>query len=153
MKAFRVERSLDIAAPAEKIYPLIADFRAWTQWSPYENRDPNLQRSYGGVASGVGATYGWEGNKNVGSGRMQILQAAPPSRLVIDLQFLKPFKAHNQAEFTLQPHGNTTRVTWAMTGPSNLMMRVMGLFMNMDKMIGRDFEAGLAKLKAVTENQ
>ncbi len=151
MKTFRVERSLDIAAPAEKIYPLIADFRAWTQWSPYENRDPNLRRSYGTVTNGLGATYAWEGNKNVGSGKMEILQASPPSRILIDLQFLKPFKAHNQAEFTLQPNGNTTRVTWAMTGPASLMMRVMGLFMNMDKMIGRDFEAGLANLKSVTE--
>jgi len=151
MKTFRVERSFDIAAPAEKIYPLIADFRAWTQWSPYENRDPNLRRTYGAVTNGLGATYAWEGNKNVGSGKMEILQASPPSRIVIDLQFLKPFKAHNQAEFTLQPNGNTTRVSWAMTGPASLMMRVMGLFMNMDKMIGRDFEAGLAKLKSVTE--
>lgn len=150
MKTFRVERSIDIAAPAEKVAPLIEDFHAWRSWSPYENRDPNMQRSYGAIARGKGATYGWEGNKNVGAGKMEILQANP-SRIVIDLQFLKPFKAHNQAEFTLQPNGNTTRVSWAMTGPSSLMMRVMGLFMNMDKMIGRDFEAGLANLKAVTE--
>jgi hypothetical protein len=151
MKNFRVERSLDIAAPAERIYPLIADFRAWTQWSPYENRDPNMRRTYGAVSSGQGAVYEWEGNKNVGSGRMEILQAVPSSRVLIDLQFLKPFKAHNQADFTLQSHGAATRVTWAMTGPSNLIMRVMGLFMNMDKMIGRDFEAGLVNLKSVTE--
>ncbi len=151
MKSFRVERSIDIAAPAEKIFPLIEDFYVWTSWSPYENRDPNLQRSYGAITRGKGATYAWEGNKNVGSGSMQILQALPPSRIVIDLNFLRPFKAHNQAEFTLQPSGNTTRVTWAMTGPASLMMRVMGLFMNMDKMIGRDFETGLASLKVMAE--
>jgi uncharacterized protein YndB with AHSA1/START domain len=152
MKAFRVERSIDIAAPAERIYPLIADFRAWTRWSPYEDRDPAMRRSYGMAASGQGASYAWEGNKNVGSGSMEILQATPPSRIVIDLKVLKPFRAHNQAEFALQPTGNNTHVIWAMTGPSNLMMRVMGLFMNMDKMIGRDFETGLARLKAVTES-
>ncbi|MEO8558122.1 MAG: SRPBCC family protein [Rhodospirillales bacterium] len=150
MKNFRVERSINIAAPAEKIFPLIEDFYAWTSWSPYEDRDPNLQRSYGTITRGQGATYAWQGNKNVGSGSMEILQAAP-SRIMIDLKFLKPFKAHNQAEFTLQPNGNTTRVTWGMTGPASLMMRVMGLFMNMDKMIGKDFETGLANLKVMAE--
>jgi hypothetical protein len=151
MKTFRVERSIDIAAPAGKIYPLIEDFHAWIDWSPYEKYDPAMQRSYGAITHGKGATYAWQGNNKVGQGNMEILQAAQPSRLVIDLNFLKPFKAHNQAEFTLQPQGSGTRVTWAMTGPSKLMMRIMGLFMNMDKMVGRDFEVGLATLKAVAE--
>ncbi len=151
MKTFRVERSIDIATPAERIFPLIADFHAWTQWSPWENRDPDLRRSYGGAGSGKGATYTWQGNSKVGEGSMEILEATPPSRLLVDLQFLKPFRAHNKAEFTLHPRGSGTHVTWAMTGPSPLMMRVIGLFMSMDKMVGKDFEAGLASLKAVAE--
>jgi uncharacterized protein YndB with AHSA1/START domain len=151
MATFRVERSIDIAAPAEKVFPLIADFRAWTQWSPYENRDPAMQRSYGSTTSGKGATYAWQGNRNVGQGSMEILEAVPPSRVLIDLKFLKPFKAHNKAEFTLQRRGSGTHAAWAMTGPTSLMMRVMGLFMNMDKMVGKDFETGLARLKALAE--
>ncbi len=152
MTTFRVERSIDIAAAADRIAPLIEDFRAWRSWSPYEQCDPGMKRSYGAIGRGPGASYGWEGNKNVGAGQMELLQSSP-SRIVIDLRFLKPFKAHNQAEFTLQPQGSSTRLAWAMTGPTSLVMRVMGLFMNMDKTIGRDFEAGLANLKAVTEKQ
>lgn len=151
MKTFRVERSIDIAAPAHEIAPLIEDFHAWRSWSPYEERDPGMKRSYGAIARGPGASYGWEGNKNVGAGEMEILQSSL-SLVVIDLRFLKPFKAHNQAQFALQPNAaGGTRVSWAMTGPASLMMRVMGLFVNMDKMIGRDFEAGLAKLKSQVE--
>jgi hypothetical protein len=150
MKTFRVERSIDIVAPAERILPLIADFHAWTQWSPWEDRDPDMQRSYGGAASGKGATYAWQGNSKVGQGSMEILDATP-QRVVVDLQFLKPFKAHNKAEFVLQPRGSGTHVSWAMTGSSPLMMRVIGLFMSMDKMVGKDFEAGLAKLKSAAE--
>ncbi len=149
--SFTVTRSIDIRAPAEKLYPHIADFHAWAAWSPYEKRDPAMKRRFSGKPSGVGAIYEWDGNRNVGQGRMEILESTAPSKVRIDLQFLKPFKAHNVAEFTFEPHGQNTTVTWAMHGPKTFMSRVMGLFMNMDKMIGKDFEAGLQNLKFMTE--
>jgi uncharacterized protein YndB with AHSA1/START domain len=148
---FKVQRTAAIQAPPEKIFPLIADFHQWRAWSPYEDRDPDLQRSYSGAASGRGAVYAWEGNRNVGSGRMEILDAPPPSKVVIKLDFLKPFEGHNTAEFTFVPQGDTTNVTWLMHGPAPLISKVMQVFMNMDNMIGKDFAAGLANLKRVTE--
>lgn len=147
----RVQRSVSIKAAPETIFPLINDFRAWRTWSPYEDRDPNLQRSYSGANSGKGAVYEWNGNKNVGSGRMEILDAPPPNRIVIKLDFLKPFEAHNTAEFALLPQGDTTNVTWLMHGPAPLLSKVMQVFMNMDNMIGKDFAVGLANLKRITE--
>jgi uncharacterized protein YndB with AHSA1/START domain len=148
---FRVQRAAAIHAPPEKIFPLISDFHQWRAWSPYEDRDPNLERNYGGAASGKGAVYEWNGNKNVGSGRMEILDAPPPGKVVIKLDFLKPFEAHNTAEFTLLPQGDTTNVTWLMHGPAPFMSKVMQVFMNMDNMIGKDFATGLANLKRITE--
>ncbi|MEA2822809.1 MAG: hypothetical protein QOJ86_4813 [Bradyrhizobium sp.] len=148
---FRVQRAAAIHAPPEKIFPLIADFHQWRAWSPYEDRDPDLQRSYSGAASGRGAVYAWEGNRNVGAGRMEILDAPAPSKVVIKLDFLKPFEGHNTAEFTFVPQGDTTNVTWLMHGPAPLLSKVMQVFMNMDNMIGKDFAAGLANLKRVTE--
>jgi hypothetical protein len=148
---FTVQRSLDIRAPVDKLFPQIADFHAWSAWSPWEKRDPAMNRRFSGAPSGVGAVYEWEGNRAVGKGRMEVIEAAAPSKIRIDLQFLKPFKAHNTAEFTLDPRGENAVVTWTMYGPLTVMTRVMGLFMNMDKMIGKDFEAGLANLKALTE--
>jgi hypothetical protein len=147
----RVSRSATMRAPAERIFPLLDDFRAWAKWSPWEKMDPNMQRTHGGAASGVGATYAWSGNKKVGQGSMEILESAPPLRLKLKLDFLKPFEAHNITEFSLAPTGNDTTVTWEMHGPNPFMMRVMGLFMNMDALIGRDFEAGLANLRAQVE--
>ena len=149
----RVQRVASIHAPPEKIFPLIDDFRAWRAWSPYEDRDPNLQRAYSGAANGKGAVYEWNGNKNVGSGRMEILDAPPPGKVVIKLDFLKPFEAHNTAEFTLQPQGDTTNVSWLMHGPAPLMSKVMQLFINMDNMIGKDFAVGLANLKRIVETK
>jgi uncharacterized protein YndB with AHSA1/START domain len=148
---FRVQRTAAIQAPPEKIFPLIADFHQWRAWSPYEDRDPGLQRSYSGAASGRGAVYAWVGNRNVGSGRMEILDAPPPSKVVIKLDFLKPFEGHNTAEFTFVPQGDSTNVTWLMHGPAPLLSKVMQVFMNMDNMIGKDFATGLANLKRVTE--
>jgi uncharacterized protein YndB with AHSA1/START domain len=147
----RVQRTAAIKAAPEKIFPLIADFHQWRAWSPYEDRDPNLQRTYSGANSGRGAVYEWNGNKNVGSGRMEILEAPAPQKVVIKLDFLKPFEAHNTAEFTVVPQGDTTNVTWLMHGPAPFMSKVMQVFMNMDNMIGRDFATGLANLKRVTE--
>jgi len=148
---FRVQRSASIKAPSEKIFALINDLHAWGAWSPYEKKDPAMKRTFGGAPSGKGSVYEWDGDKNVGKGRMEIVEAAPPSKVVIKLDFIKPFEGHNTAEFTLEPKGDSTTVTWAMYGPSPLMMKVMGLFMNMDNMIGNDFAAGLANLKAVAE--
>jgi len=148
---FRVERSLAVKAPAAAIYPQVADFRFWTAWSPYENRDPAMKRSFGGTASGKGATYAWDGNNNVGAGHMEILEANSPSTLRIKLDFERPFEGHNTAEFTFVPQGETTLVTWAMYGPAPFMSKVMQVFIKMDKTIGQDFEAGLASLKKLTE--
>ena len=148
---FSVQRAITVRAPAEKIFPLIDDFHQWRSWSPYEDRDPALKRSYEGPASGKGAVYGWEGNKNVGSGRMEILEASTPSKIVIKLDFLAPFEAHNTAEFTMLPQGGGTHVTWLMHGPAPFMNKLMQVFMNLDRMIGKDFEAGLVNLKTVTE--
>jgi uncharacterized protein YndB with AHSA1/START domain len=148
---FRVERTAVVNAPADKVFPLIADFHQWLNWSPWEGRDPALKRSYSGAERGKGAVYAWDGNKNVGSGRMEILEATSPSTVVIQLDFLKPFEAHNTAEFTMLPQGGATSVIWVMQGPAPFLSKVMQVFMNMDRMIGRDFEAGLANLKTMTE--
>jgi uncharacterized protein YndB with AHSA1/START domain len=148
---FRVQRATTVKAPPEKIFPLINDFHQWATWSPWENKDPAMKRSYSGAASGRGAVYGWEGNKNVGSGRMEIIDASQPSKIVIKLDFLAPFEAHNTAEFTMLPQGDATNITWEMHGPAPFMSKVMQMFMNMDNMIGKDFEIGLANLKRLTE--
>jgi hypothetical protein len=147
----RVQRSASIHAPAEKIFPLINDFHAWRAWSPYEDRDPHLQRSYSGADSGKGAVYEWSGNRNVGSGRMEILDAPGPNKVVIKLDFISPFEGHNTAEFTFLPQGSATNVTWLMHGPAPLMSKLMQVFIDMDHMIGKDFETGLANLKRITE--
>jgi uncharacterized protein YndB with AHSA1/START domain len=148
---FSFQRGTTIKAPPEKIFPLINDFHQWGSWSPYENKDPAMKRSYSGAASGQGAVYAWEGNKNVGSGRMEILQSTAPSKIVIKLDFFAPFEGHNTAEFTMLPQGDATNLTWLMHGPLPFMGKVMHVFINMDRMVGKDFEAGLANLKRLTE--
>lgn len=150
---FRVQRSTAIKAAPDKIFALINDLHAWSSWSPYEKKDPAMKRTFGGAPAGKGAVYEWDGDKNVGKGRMEITESTPPARILIKLDFFKPFEGHNTAEFTMEPKGDNTIVTWAMYGPSAFMMKVMGLFMNMDNMIGNDFAAGLANLKAVAEKQ
>jgi uncharacterized protein YndB with AHSA1/START domain len=149
--SFRVARSVVIAAPAERIFPLLDDFHRWTAWSPYEGIDPTLQRKYSGVERGVGAIYEWSGNGKAGKGRMEIVGEQPPGKLVIKLDFEKPFEGHNVAEFTIRPSGSGHEVVWAMGGPSPFMSKLMGLFMNLDRLIGKDFELGLANLKRVAE--
>ncbi len=149
--SFRVERSRDIKAPPDRIYALINDLRGWRAWSPYEKRDPDMQRSFGGAESGKGAVYEWDGNKNVGKGRMEIIETTPPSKIVIKLDFIKPFEGHNTAVFTMAPQGDMTRVTWGMYGPAPFISKVMQVFMNFDNMIGKDFEEGLSNLKTVAE--
>lgn len=113
---FRVARSVRIQAPPERIFPLISDFRRWSAWSPWERKDPGMKRSYGGVPEGRGATYAWQGNGNVGQGRMEITEATPPRRVAIQLDFVKPFEAHNTVLFTLRPEGGSTEVTWEIRG-------------------------------------
>ena len=148
---FRVERSIRINAPPEKIFALINDLHRWDAWSPYEKKDRAIKKTFGGVESGRGATYAWDGDKTVGKGQMEILESTPSSKIVIKLDFIEPFAAHNTAEFLLAPEGNATTVTWAIHGPSPFFSKVMGLFFNMDQMIGKDFETGLADLKTVAE--
>jgi uncharacterized protein YndB with AHSA1/START domain len=149
----RVQRATVVKAPPEKVFPLINDFHQWTTWSPWENKDPAMKRTYSGAQSGKGAAYAWDGNKNVGSGRMEILEASSPSKIVIKLDFFKPFDGHNTAEFTILPQGDaaTTNITWVMHGPAPFMSKVMQVFMNMDSMIGKDFEIGFANMKRLTE--
>jgi uncharacterized protein YndB with AHSA1/START domain len=149
--SFRVERSTTIKAPPEKIFALVNDFQRWTAWSPWEYIDPNLKRTYGGAAAGKGAAYAWEGDRNVGSGRMEITAADAPSKIVIRLDFLKPFEAHNTAEFTFARQGDATAVTWAMYGPSPYMSKLIGLVFSMDRMVGGMFEQGLVNLKKSSE--
>ncbi len=149
--AFRIERSTSIKASPEKIFALINDLHKWVLWSPWENIDPALKRAYSGAESGKGAAYEWEGNNKVGSGSMEILESVPSSRITIKLDFIKPFEGHNIAEFKIERAGDSTTVTWAMFGPSPYLSKVMGLVFSMDKMIGSQFETGLANLKAITE--
>ena len=148
---FTVSRSTAVKAPPEKIYPLIEDFHRWTAWSPYEHRDPNLRRTFGGAPNGRGATYAWEGNKDIGAGSMEIIEAAAPSKIVLKLDFSRPFEAHNTVTFSLVPQGSDTAVTWAMQGPAPFFAKIIHVFINMDKMVGGDFETGLARLKAAAE--
>lgn len=148
---FAFERSTSINAAPEKVYALVSDFRQWQAWSPYDQLDPAMKRSYEGAPSGLGAVYAWEGNSQAGKGRMEITEAAAPSKIVIKLDFLVPFESHNVAEFTLIPDGEAHKLTWKMSGPSPFISKVMGVFFDMDAMIGKDFEAGLANLKALAE--
>ena len=146
---YTVERTRTIEAPAERVFPLVADFRQWTRWSPWEDVDPELHRSYTGAESGVGAVYAWSGNRKAGAGRMEILRAEPDSLVEVDLQFEKPFRSRNTTTFTLVPEGGRTQVTWRMTGPRPLVIRVTQRFFDMDKLIGKDFERGLDRMALV----
>jgi uncharacterized protein YndB with AHSA1/START domain len=148
---FRVQRSATIKAPPEKIFAILNDFQRWETWSPWEEKDPAMKRTFSVVTGGKGAVYSWEGNKDVGQGRMEIADSVPPSRLAIKLDFLKPFEAHNMVEFTLAPQGDATNVTWAMQGRSPYFVKIIHVFVDMDTLVGKDFETGLANLKAVAE--
>lgn len=149
--SFSVQRALNIKAPPDKIFALINDLHGWGAWSPYEKKDPAMKRTFSGAASGKGAVYEWDGNKNVGKGRMEIIDASPHSKVVIKLDFISPFEGHNTAEFTMDPKGDDTNVTWAMYGPAPFISKVMQVFINLDTMIGKDFEDGLANLKKLAE--
>ena len=151
MADFELARSTTIDAPASTIYPFIADFRQWTTWSPWEGVDPDLKRTYSGADSGTGAVYEWAGNRKAGEGRMEIIEATDPGKVLIDLQFLKPFKARNTTTFEIVEADGTTTVSWVMRGSLNLVMRLLGPLINMEKNVGGDFEKGLAALKSQAE--
>ena len=147
--AFQVQRTASIKAPPERIFPLIDDLHAHTTWSPFE-KDPNMKRTHSGAPRGKGAVYDWEGNSQVGSGRIAITDSTP-SKVTMALDMFKPFKAHNIVEFSLQPKEGWTNVTWAMHGRQPYMAKLMSTFINCDKMVGKQFEEGLGKMKALAE--
>lgn len=148
---FRIERDIAVDAPPEAIYPLITDLREWRRWSPFEQLDPDMARDYGGADKGVGATYAWEGDRNAGSGRMEIMDEDAPNRITIALHFISPMEARNTAIFLLTPEGDATRVSWAMEGEANTLSKLLQLFVDIDEMVGSDFQAGLEKLKSEVE--
>lgn len=147
---YHVERTTVIAATPDRINLLVDDFHNWQKWSPWANLDPKMKVTYSGPASGAGAVYAWQGNRKVGRGRMEIL-AAQATETSIKLDFLSPFASHNKTNFILEPHGQITRVTWTLDGPNTYTSKLMGVFVPMDKMVGKDFENGLGKLKATAE--
>jgi len=149
--SFRVQRTVTIEAPPEKIFPFINDYHNWPSWSPYEKLDPDIKRTYSGPPSGTGAVCEWDGNSRAGRGRMEITESIPSSKVTIRLDFSRPMEGHNVAEFTLRPTGNSTDVTWAMSGPMPYVAKLMTVFFSMDKMVGKEFETGLGNLKAVAE--
>jgi uncharacterized protein YndB with AHSA1/START domain len=148
---FRVHRSTAINAPAERIFPLIANLKSMNTWNPFVEPDPAIKISYSGPESGKGAAHTWSGNSKVGEGRIEVTEATPSSRVALRLEMVKPMKADNAVEFTLQPNGNGTVVTWAMSGKQPLMAKIMTIFIDCDRMVGSQFEKGLASLKTIAE--
>lgn len=149
--SFQVQRTVSIKASADKIFPQINDFHNWVAWSPYEKIDPNMKKTYTGPESGKGTVYEWEGNRMVGKGRMEIIDSLAPNKIVLKLDFDKPIEGHNIVEFTLSPSGDTTEVTWAMSGRTAYVAKIVGIFVSMDHMIGKEFATGLNNLKALTQ--
>jgi hypothetical protein len=151
--AFRIERTAKMSAPPSAVFAEVNDFHRWEAWSPWEKLDPNLKRSYEGAAAGTGSIYSWSGNNKVGQGRMTIIESRPSDLVRIKLEFMRPFKATNIAEFSFVPEGNETAVSWIMTGTNNFFLKAFGLFVSMDKLVGGDFEKGLAAMKSVVEQR
>ena len=149
---FSLQRSASIAATPEQVYPLIADMKAFNGWNPWLRKDPSTLLTYSGPANGVGSAYAWQ-SETLGAGRMEVTELAPNSKVAAKLEFLKPMVARNRVEFTLQPQGAQTNVTWTMSGPMPFISKVMCVFVSMDRMVGPDFEAGLANLKAAAEKR
>ena len=149
--SFRVERKATVQADPAKVFPCINDFHNWAAWSPFEKLDPNMQKTFSGPGSGKGAVYEWNGNNKAGAGRMEIVESSAPNKVTIKLDFLKPFEGHNTSEFIMSPKGNSTEVTWAMFGRAAFPAKIMHVFVSMDRVIGKDFESGLASLKAIAE--
>jgi hypothetical protein len=148
---FKIERSATLRAPASAAFAQVNDFQNWRAWSPWEKIDPALKRSYDGPKAGTGAIYAWQGNKDVGEGRMTITESRPGELVRIKLEFFKPFAATNTAVFSFKPAGDSTAVTWTMTGQNNFLSKAMCLFVDMDRMVGGMFEQGLTQMKTVVE--
>lgn len=147
---FHVARSASVKAPPERVFALINDLHSFNQWNPYERKDPSLKGTYGATRSGRGASYAWESDK-VGVGSMEIMDTVPASKVTMRLDFVKPFEAHNTAEFTLRHEADVTQVTWSMEGGVPFFAKLLHLVFNMDKMVGKDFEQGLVNLKTLAE--
>jgi len=150
---FKVVRSATIAAPPPTVFEQVNDFHKWDAWSPWAKLDPACKNTFDGAAAGKGAIFAWDGNNKVGAGRMTVTESQPAEAIRINLEFLRPFKATNIAEFVFRPHGTGTEVTWNMFGKNNLLSKVFGLFVDCEKMVGKDFEKGLASLKVITESK
>jgi len=150
--SFVISRSAVVLAPPEAVFALLNDFHQWSRWSPYEKLDPNMKRTFDGPASGPGASYAWSGNGDVGEGSMKILDARDPRWVTIDLEFTKPFRTKNQTTFTLLPLEGGTRVIWSMKGENGFVGKAMSLFVEMDALVGKDFEQGLANLDKAARN-
>lgn len=148
---FKISRSATMSAPPARVFAHVNDFHLWEDWSPWAKLDPNAKANFAGPSEGEGAQFSWAGNKKVGEGAMTILESRPHKVIRIRLEFIKPYPATNQAEFTFSPEGEGTRVTWTMTGTNNFIARVFCTVMRMDRMVGRDFEKGLASMKAIVE--
>ncbi len=148
---FRIERAATISAPPAAVFAQVNDFHNWQAWSPWEKLDPNMKKTYEGEPGKNGATYAWSGNNEVGEGKMTLEESTPNERIKIKLEFLKPFAATNTTEFTFKPQGDQTVVTWTMSGQKNFMAKAFHMIMDMDKMVGSDFEKGLASMKTVVE--
>src|SRR6266567_5610438 len=148
---YRVARTATMSAPAPAVFAQVNDFHKWEAWNPWGKIDPAMKQAYDGAPAGIGAIYTWAGNNEVGEGRMTITESRPNDLIRIKLEFFKPFAGTNIAEFTFKPEGNQTAVTWSMTGKNNFMAKAIHLFMNMDKMIGGQFETGLAQMKSIVE--
>ena len=148
---FQVTRTATMAAPAPVVFAQVNDFRKWEAWNPWARIDPAMKQTYAGAPAGVGAIYTWAGNHEVGEGRMTIIESRPSELIRVRLDFAKPFAGTSVAEFTFKPEGERTAVTWSLVGRNNFMAKAMSLVMNLDKMIGGDFEQGLAQMKSVVE--
>ena len=151
--AFSIERNATIAASPEVVFSFLDDFHQWSKWSPWDKRDPNMRRTYEGAPSGVGAMYSWEGNSQVGEGRMTLTESQPNERVRIKLDFIKPFTATNEVDLTIKPAAGAVVVAWVMRGNNNFMAKAFSMVMDMDKMVGKDFEAGLGQLKQASEEE
>jgi uncharacterized protein YndB with AHSA1/START domain len=149
---FYVQRSISIKASPEKIFALIDDFHNWRSWAPQDREDPTMSRTYGGAPSGAGSVSEWNSAGSGGAGRMAIKESTPPGKVSIDVDFVKPFEAHNVNEFILEPAGESTKITWSMRGTNRYFMKVMSVFMSMDRMMGKHFEIGLNNLKILAES-
>ncbi|MEO8154407.1 MAG: SRPBCC family protein [Rhizobacter sp.] len=149
---FRVARSARILASAEKILPLINDIHRFNTWNPYNHKDPTMKATYRGPNAGPGAAFDFEGSKNVGKGSIEIIQPSGPNRVTMTLDMTAPMACHNIIDFVIEPEGNATVVTWAMHGPNPFIGKLMSVVFNMDRMVGRDFDAGLASLKTLAEH-